>query len=625
MTPSAPSVRVPPMFIRRTQTRSTPSGQTYFTHRLVRSHRVSGKVRQQTLLNLGCHFSIPRHHWPLLCRRLDQILSGQLPLLPEASTQLEEEAQRMAQRLLEGEADVTGTGGEASSEDLQTVEVGSVELTRPRSVRVEQVGCWALEQLGLVDLLGELGLNGPMRAAAVGAIVGRLARPGSERATWGWLGRRSGLGELLDFDFQTLSLMQMYRASDALMKHRQAIEAHLFTRAMGLFDLQPTVTLFDLTNTFFEGAASHQPKAQRGHSKDKRSDCPLLTLGLVLDGAGFVRRSQVFAGRVDEPRTLAGMLEALEAPRGALVVMDRGVATEDRIQWLREEGYRYVVASRQGHRQFDPELALTVETASKATVQLHKEVSDDGREVRLYCCSQQRAQKERGIVERFSRRLEQGLTRLSQGLSRPRTHKGIEKVRERIGRLKEQSRGVAQHYSIEVLTDDSGRKATALTWTRRPRQGSMATHPGVYCLRSNQTDWDEESLWRTYTTLTDVEAVFRSLKSELGLRPIYHHKPVRSEGHLFLTVIAYQLVQVIRKRLKQRGDPSSWTTLRRILEGQQRVTVTFRRGDGRTLHVRKATRAETDQKAIYDRETDRPEKGELLRRGLGFRQTVANS
>ena len=425
----------------------------------------------------------------------------------------------MAERLLEGEADVTGTAGEASSEDLQTVAVDSVELTRPRSVGVEQVGRWALEQLGLVELLGELGLNGPMRAAAAGAIVGRLARPGSERATWGWLGRRSGLGELLDFDFQTLSLMQMYRASDALMRHRQAIEAHLFTRAMGLFDLQPTVTLFDLTNTFFEGAARRQPKAQRGHSKEKRSDCPLLTLGLVLDGAGFVRRSQVFAGRVDEHRTLAGMLEALEAPRGALVVMDRGVATEDRIGWLREEGYRYVVASRQGHRQFDPELALTLETASKARLQLHKEVSEDGGEVRLYCRSEERAHKERGIVERFSRRFEQGLARISEGLSRPRAHKGIEKVRERIGRLKEQSRGVAQHYTIEVLTDDSGRKATALTWKRQPRQGSMATHPGVYCLRSNQTDWDEESLWRTYTTLTDVEAVFRSLKSELGPAP----------------------------------------------------------------------------------------------------------
>ena len=600
LTPSPPSVTVPPMFIRRTQTRSSSSGQTYFTHRLVRTHRVSGKVRQQTLLNLGRHFSIPRDQWPLLCRRLDQILTGQLPLIEEVSTPLEEEAQRMAERLLQGEADVMGAGGEAPSEDLQTVEVDSVELMRPRSVGVEQVGCWALEQLGVVKLLAELGLNGPMRAAAMGAVVGRLARPGSERATWGWLSRRSGLGELLEVDYETLSLMQMYRASDALMKHREVIERHLFTRAMGLFDLEPTVTLFDLTNTFFEGAASSQPKAQRGHSKDKRSDCRLLTLGLVLDGAGFVRRSKVFGGRVDEHRTVAEMLEALEAPRGALVVMDRGVATEDRIEWLREEGYRYLVASRQGTRQFDPEAAVTVETASKTPLQLHKEVSDDGKEVRLYCRSQQRAEKEKGIHERFSRRFEQGLTRLSEGLKRPRTHKGIGKVRERIGRLKEQSRGVAQHYVIEVLTDETGQKATGLTWKRQPRPGSMATHPGVYCLRSNQTDWDEESLWRTYTTLTDVEAVFRSLKSELGLRPIYHHKPLRSEGHLFLTVIAYQLVQVIRKSLKQRGNSSSWTTLRRILEGQQRVTVTFRRGDGRTLHVRKATRAEPDQKAIYD-------------------------
>ncbi len=588
------------MFIRRTQTRSISSGQTYFTHRLVRSHRVSGKVRQQTLLNLGSHFPIPREDWPLLCRRLEDILSGQLPLLEEVSTPLEVEAQRMAERLLQGEADVMGAGREAPSEDLQTVEVGSVELTRPRSVGVEQVGCWALEQLGVGDLLEELGLNGPMRAAAMGAIVGRLARPGSERATWGWLCRRSGLGELLEVDFETLPLMRMYRASDALMKHREAIERHLFSRAMGLFDLEPTVTLFDLTNTFFEGAATHQPKAQRGHSKEKRSDCRLLTLGLVLDGAGFVRRSEVFAGRVDEHRTLAGMLEALEAPRGALVVMDRGVATEDRIGWLQQEGYRYLVVSRQGRRQFEAEAAVTVETASKKTLQLHKQVSDDGKEVRLYCRSQERAEKEKGILERFSRRFEQGLTRISEGLSRPRTPKGVGKVRERIGRLKEQSRGAAQHYVIEVLTDESGQKATELTWKRQPRPGSMATHPGVYCLRSNQTDWDEESLWRTYTLLTDVEAVFRSLKSELGLRPIYHHKPVRSEGHLFLTVIAYQLVQVIRKRLKQRGNDSSWTTLRGILEGQQRVTVTFRRGDGRTLHVRKATRAEPDQKAIYD-------------------------
>ena len=132
-----------------------------------------------------------------------------------------------------------------------------------------------------------------------------------------------------------------------------------------------------------------------------------------------------------------------------------------------------------------------------------------------------------------------------------------------------------------------------------PLEGTLLTHPGVYCLRTNVRDWDEETLWRTYSTLTDVEAVFRSLKSELGLRPIFHQTPKRADGHLFITVIAYQLVQTIRRRLGEQGERQSWAGLRRILEGQQRVTATFRRKDGRTLHVRKATRAEPNQCAIY--------------------------
>ena len=168
------------------------------------------------------------------------------------------------------------------------------------------------------------------------------------------------------------------------------------------------------------------------------------------------------------------------------------------------------------------------------------------------------------------------------------------------GRWLESIRDRLQHYDIELDTDPSAERATAVRFSRRPVDGSMMTHPGGYCLRSNQTDWDEETLWRTYVTLTDLEAVFRSLKSELGLRPIFHHKPIRAEGHLFITVIAYQLVQLIRRRLREAGEHASWNTVRRILEGRQRITATFRRADGRTLHVRKATRAEPPQQAIHD-------------------------
>ena len=312
------------VFIRRTQTRRTQDGKPYFSHRLVHSERVGNTVRQRTLLNLGRHFDIPQAQWPPLCARIDDILTGQAPLIADGPPAVEHEAQRIAAQLLARGAPRDGTAAEPT--DVQRVDVDSLRLVRPRSVGVEQLGLWALEQLGLPALLAELGVNGALRAAAAGVIVGRLAQPASERATHRWLQARSGLGELLGVDFETVGAMQLYRASDALVKHREAIEAHLFDRAMGLFDRQPTVTLYDLTNTYFEGEASEQPQAKRGHSKEKRSDCPLLTLGLMLDASGFVRRSKVFAGNVREQRTLADMLEALEAPPGALVVMDRGVA-----------------------------------------------------------------------------------------------------------------------------------------------------------------------------------------------------------------------------------------------------------------------------------------------------------
>ena len=586
------------MFIRRTRTRSI--GERYFTFRLVRSERTGSKVRQRTLLNLGRHFDIAPSEWPALCRRIDELLAGQLPLPPDGPPALESHAQRITALLLAGERIGAASSPASQRRDFQHVDVDSLELIRPRSVGVEHAALWAMDQLGLRTRLEALGIGASVRTAAIGSIIARMARPGSERATRRWLGERSALGELLGVDFETMGPMRLYRASDALMAHREAIERHLFDRAMDLFDLHPTVTLYDLTNTYFEGEARRQPNARRGHSKDQRTDCPLLTLGLVLDASGFVRRSQVFAGNVREHHTLAQMLDALNAPRGALVVMDRAIATEDRVRWLREQGYRYLVVSRERTRHFDTDAALSIETASHHRVHLHKVLSDDGQEARLYCFSQARAAKERAIVERFAQRFEAALTRLSDGLSKPRTHKRTDQLWQRIGRLKETSRGVAQHYDIALDTDETGERATAVRFTRRPLPGSMLTHPGVYCLRTNQTDWDESTLWRTYFTLTDIEAVFRSLKSELGLRPIYHHKPIRAEGHLFITVIACQLVQVIRQRLRQTGQCARWTTLRRILEGQQRITATFRRADGCILHVRKATRAEPSQQAIYE-------------------------
>jgi transposase len=591
------------MFIRRSPTRNKASGESYFTFRLVRSERIGGKVRQVTLLNLGRHFPVAQDDWPLLCGRIEELIGGQASLLPvELAASAERLGQRYAALLVARAVPPPSANAEAAAAKASpavAVDVGSLELVRPRSVGVEHVGLWALTTLGIVELLTEVGLNGVQRAAVIGNLIGRMAAPGSERATWQWLCQTSALGELLDVDYEGLSLMRLYRASDQLMRHRETIESHLFGRVRDLFGLDETITLYDLTNTYFEGAAAAQPQAQRGRSKEKRSDCPLVTLGLVLDGSGFVRRSRVLAGNAVEAHTLQGMLQGLNAAPGALVVMDRGIATAANLRWLVEQGYRYLVVSRSGGRQFDPEQALAIATASGETLRVQKVLNGDGTEVRLYCHSPGREQKENAITARFITRFETGLQKLADGLTQPRGEKRLDRLQERIGRLKATSHGIGQHYQIELEADATGQKAVALRWQQQPVPGTMLTDPGVYCLASNETGWDEETLWRVYMMLTDLEAVFRCFKSELGLRPIFHAKQVRTEGHLFITVLAYQCVHLIRTELKKHGIDASWASLRQILAVQRRVTATFRQEDGRTLNVRKSTRAEPDLLNIY--------------------------
>jgi hypothetical protein len=591
------------MFIRKTATRNKSTTESYFTYRLVTSARVGKQVRQITLLNLGRHFDLTQDHWHRLCARIDALLAGQALMLAEPEA-IETLAQRYAARLIAARPAPTGAPQDnaaapasAGEPSYAEVAVESLELSRPRSVGVEQVGLAALSWLGLDEVLRDLGFNGAQRAAVAGSVIGRMAAPGSELATWRWLRQRSALGELLDVDFEAMSPMQLYRASDRLVRQREKIEDAVFNRLRDLFGIEMTVTLYDLTNTYFEGTAAGNAKAARGHSKEQRSDCPLVTLGLVLDGCGFVRRSKMFAGNVAEGTTLEEMLKGLAAPAGALVILD--IATEANIASLKQNKYRYLVVSRERARQFDPDQAIDTLTASHETIRLQRVLNEDGEEVRLYCHSAGRETKETAIATRFAQRFEAGLAQLAAGLSKPRGQKRLAKIFERIGRLKQKSRGASQHYEITVTPDETGSKATALSWKKAPIEGSMLTHPGVYCLRSNETSWDAARLWQSYTMLTDLEAVFRGLKSELGLRPVFHHNDHRTEGHLFITVLAYQLVQAIRLRLRTSGQTLCWTGLREILAVQQRVTVSFRQRDGRTLHVRKATVAEPALRRIY--------------------------
>jgi transposase len=589
------------MFIRRTTIKSRESGEPYYTYRLVESVRVAAGVRQHTVLNLGRNFEVPRAQWAPLAQRIEALLGGQLDLIVDGlDAQWEAMAQQYVARIVSRRGTVTQADDAPAQEgDYQRVDLSQVEVIRPRSVGAEHVALEALRRLGLERKLVELGFNRHQLAAAIGTIVGRMVQPGSELATHQWLQQRSGLGELLDYDFSGLDLTRLYRVSDQLLAHRAALEAHLYQQERDLFSFSETITLYDLTNTFFEGTASGNPKAQYGHSKEKRTDCPLVTLGLVLDASGFPKRSQVFEGNISEPKTLEKMLQRL-AP-GAVaptVVLDAGIATEENLAWLTKQGYRYLVVSRERHKQFDAEAAILIRAEGDTQIRAQRVVDEVTGEVRLYCHSTGREAKERGIEQRFSTRLEADLQYLAEGLLLPHRVKNYEKVLTRIGRLRQRYSRVARYYDIHLEKDAATGNAKALVWTRIiPTEDTL---PGVYCLRTNQADWDESTLWNTYTMLTDLEAVFRSLKSELGLRPIYHHKSARVDGHLFISVLAYHLVHTLRSQLKAQGIHLSWESLRNQFAGQERVTVVLHRDDGQIYHIRKATRPEPHQQVLYN-------------------------
>jgi len=587
------------MYIRRTSIKSRKDGSHYYSYRLVESKRTERGVRQHTLLNLGADFALPREQWTELTRRIEGILGGQRSMF-DIDRNVEQLAESCASRIIASFQDVESL----EDNDFREVDVNSVEMGRPRSVGAEHIALEALRLLNLDGKLKELGFNGPQTAAALGTIIGRCCAPGSELATHAWLQEQSGLGELMDYDFNNLSLYGLYQASDQLLKNKTSIEEHLYQREGSLFHLRETITLYDLTNTYFEGQGKANAHAALGHSKEKRSDCPLVTLALVLDSSGFPRCSKVYSGNVSEPSTLAEMLEDLAGGHAATgekptVVMDAGIATEDNILWLRQHHYPYLVVSRKRHRQFDEESSVVVKDDEECTVRVQKVFDEESQETLLYCHSSQREKKDQAIDDRVTNRLEGALQELANGLHKKGSLKKYDKVMVKIGRLREKYSRASKQYTITVEKDESSGNATNITWKKQPLENTTDSYPGVYCLRTSQTDWDESFLWNTYTMLTDLESVFRSLKSELGLRPIHHQITDRVAGHLFITVLAYHLVHTIRFRLKQVKIHISWSSIRKILVTQCRVTVSMLCRDGSTVHVRKSTRPEQRQQEIY--------------------------
>jgi transposase len=583
----------------------------YKTFKLVESFRTERGPRQRTVLNLGVDFDLPEAQWKDLANRIEEIITRQEPIFTYAP-EVERLARKYVRRIIKrGGSDVVyliragKLAADRESEyspDYQVVDVNSTEHEEPRCVGAEHVVLETIRKLGLDEKLSEMGFSRPWRDVAISVIAGRLINPCSELEIHWWLRYKSAIDELMGTDFSLLPQDRVYRVSDKLLKGRDELEDYLSCKEKTLFNLQETIVLYDLTNTFFEGTGKLNKKAKFGPSKEKRNDCPLVTLGLVLDGDGFPKRSRVFEGNVSEGKTLEKMLLGLEKEPSLikpLIIVDAGIATEDNLKWLRENHYDYLAVSRRRKRDIPEELAsrmVTVKEDKQSLVRAVLQSDEKTKEVEVWCHSTQKEKKEEGIKNLFRQRFEEGIKKIEAGLTKKNGIKVYEKVIERIGRLKERYSRTARHFEIAVQKNGKD-QVTSLSWSLK--EGLEKTD-GVYCLRTNRQGVDEQELWDFYNTIRDVEDAFRCMKSDLGFRPIRHHIERRSDGHLFITVLAYHILHAIRFKLRMKGIHDSWSKIRERLSMHTRTSTTQKREDGKVIHIRKSSRPEPHQKVIYD-------------------------
>ena len=590
------------MYIRKVRKTDPKSGKTYFYHQLVESYRTPKGPRQRTLLNLG-RLELEKDELKFLADRIEDLLIGQLPLL-EVPERIETLARHFAS-LIRKKKFQKGKDRVQYETQWETIDVNSIKNEDARTVGAEVVGDWAYKKLRIAQILEGVGFNKKEIDRAKVLVIGRLVNPGSEKEIHEWFHKRSGLDEVMDIDPKGISLSSLYRISDKLVANKESIEERLVERERELFGLGEQLILYDLTNTYFEGAVSESDLSKRGKSKEKRNDRPLVTVGIILDEDGFPKASRIFPGNVSEPSTLEKILDDffINSPRqlplnGKLptVVMDAGIATEENLEMIRQKGLDYICVERRKVKEIPSGEEKVVHEGNYGTVTAVRVEEPD--EVFLYCNSTGRAKKEEAIKNRFQLRLEEDLEKIKQGLKRKGGIKRYSKVLERIGRVKEKYSSVSQFYEITVK-EESG-KAVDVCWKIKNEDKFQLRFSGTYKLRSSRTDLSDKELWDIYNLLSNIEASFRSLKHELSLRPIYHRIDRRIRGHIFITVLAYHLLCVVQRKLREKGISHSWDRIRKHLSSLIRVTTTMVNKKGKTIHLRQTTELEPFHLEVYN-------------------------
>ena len=426
------------------------------------------------------------------------------------------------------------------------VDLRGVRVERSRPFGGGWLGLMLLRQLGLSELLEEILPPGreevPWSAMVLVLVLGRLLDPSSELhlAEHGY--EASALAELLGVPAAKVNDDRLYRTLDRLLPHKPALEKHLKQRLGELFDLDYDLLLYDVTSTYFEGAAAANPQAQRGYSRDHRPDCKQVNIALVVSRGGLPLGYEVFAGNRSDVTTVKEIVEAMESKYGQanrIWVMDRGMVSADNVEFLQQGGRRYILGTPKSMlRKIEQQLLASDWREVHEGLEVKLCPAPSGKEDFILCRSAQRQLKEQAMHDRFEWRIEQKLQVMAEGCGKSK--QDPLKVAQQVGRLLGKNSRAAGLFQVDVEADTKG--WAHLRWTKRDeRRDWMKLSEGCYLLRSNVTDWSGEELWRAYIQLTEAEEAFRLHKSDLVMRPVWHQKEHRVQANILVCFLAHVL------------------------------------------------------------------------------------
>jgi len=492
------------------------------------------------------------------------------------------------------------------NKDWQTIDINTLKNKEIREVGAEWLCYQAAKQLGIDSFLLGKGWGQEKVSLAMTHMISRAVYPASEYKTSRWIRENSAICEITGYDVDKITKDKLYLISHALYGEKEPLELYLSHSTNELFDLQDKIILYDLTNTYFEGEKRNSQLAKFGRSKEKRSDARLVVLAVVVNTQGFIKYSTVYEGNKADCKTLSDMIDRLrlatsETAKKALVVIDAGIATDENLELIRAKGYDYLCVSRSNLKEYTIEqgtVPVFVTDKKEQKIELVKVKTALNSDYYLKVKSNAKEKKESAMNSRFKDRFEEGLKSIESSLHKKYGVKKMDKVHQRIGRLKQKYPSIQRFYQIDVGSNEKN-IATSLTWSLKESVDPDSEN-GIYFLRTSLAEPEQYLVWTFYNTIREVESTFRTLKTDLDLRPIFHQTDDASKAHLHLGLLAYWIVNTVRYQLKQKGISCDWREIVRVMNTQKCVTTTAQNKMDETISIRKCSEPEEKAKLFYD-------------------------